>query len=103
MERSGQFGPERAARGISRRDVLRLAVATAALTATGSRVFADTYPSAPINIVLPLPPGETLDVLAHSADAVIRADWGQPLVVEHYPGASGDIGADRVVHAKPDG
>lgn len=103
MERSEEFGPERAARGIPRRDVLRLAVATAALTATGSRAFADTYPSAPITIVLPLPPGETLDVLAHSADAVIRADWGQPLVVEHYPGASGDIGADRVVHAKPDG
>ena len=89
--------------GLRRREVLRLAAAAAALTAAGAAAFADTYPTQPITLVLPLPPGETLDVLAHFADNIMRKDWGQPLVVEHYPGASGNIGADRVVHAKPDG
>jgi tripartite-type tricarboxylate transporter receptor subunit TctC len=86
-----------------RRDFLRLAGAAAALTATSRPALAVTYPTSPITMILPLPAGGVLDVFAHGADAIIRNDWGQSLVLEHFPGASGNIGAERAVLAEPDG
>jgi tripartite-type tricarboxylate transporter receptor subunit TctC len=87
-----------------RRDVLKLAGATAALAIAPSwDTLAATYPSSPITMILPLPAGGVLDVFAHGADVIVRGDWGQSLVLEHFPGASGNIGVERAVHAEPDG
>jgi tripartite-type tricarboxylate transporter receptor subunit TctC len=87
-----------------RRDFLGLAGATAALAITPlRRLAAASYPTSPITMILPLPAGGVLDVFAHGADAIVRNDWGQSLVLEHYPGASGDIGVERAVRAEPDG
>jgi len=86
-----------------RRDVLRLAGATAALSIAPWNALAAAYPASPIKMILPLPAGGVLDVFAHGADAIVRNDWGQPLVLLHLPGASGNIGVDRAAHAEPDG
>jgi tripartite-type tricarboxylate transporter receptor subunit TctC len=87
-----------------RRHFLRLAGAAAAVTvASPWRGLAAAYPSSPITMILPLPAGGVLDVFAQGANAIVRNDWGQSLVVEHYPGADGDIGVGRAVHAEPDG
>lgn len=63
----------------------------------------DQYPSRPINIIVPLTPGITLDVLARLYAEKMSKILGQPVVVINRPGAGGIIGAQSVVSAVPDG
>ena len=68
--------------------------------------FAQTaagFPSKPIKIVVPFPAGGTSDVLARIFGQKITEHWGQPVVVENRPGASGNLGADQVAKSAPDG
>lgn len=64
---------------------------------------AEDYPSKPIRIVVGFPPGGISDVLARILSAEMQKDWGQPIIVENRPGASGIIGAENVARAQPDG
>lgn len=64
---------------------------------------AEDYPSKPIRIVVGFPPGGITDVLARILSAEMQKDWGQPIIVENRPGASGIIGAENVARAQPDG
>lgn len=64
---------------------------------------AANYPSKPLKIVVPFPAGGTSDVLARIFGQKITEHWGQPVVVENRPGASGNLGADVVAKAAPDG
>ena len=64
---------------------------------------AANYPSKPLKIVVPFPAGGTSDVLARIFGQKITEHWGQPVVVENRPGASGNLGADMVAKAAPDG
>jgi len=66
-------------------------------------VHADDYPSKPIRIIVPLPPGGSNDVLARVLGEEMSKTLGQPFVVENKPGAAGNIGTDQVAKAKPDG
>ncbi len=62
-----------------------------------------TYPSKPIRLVVPFPPGGSPDVLARTIAQKITEATGAAVVVENVPGAGGTIGADRVAKASADG
>ncbi len=64
---------------------------------------ADTYPSKPIRMVVGFPSGGAPDILARIFSEKISPSWGQPVVVDNKPGAGGNIGAEAVAHAAPDG
>jgi tripartite-type tricarboxylate transporter receptor subunit TctC len=82
---------------ISRRLVL-LASAGLATPALGQ-----AWPSRPVRIVVPFPPGGLVDVLARSVSQRLTERLGQPVVVENRAGAGGNIGADAVAKSAPDG
>ena len=67
---------------------------------TSLAVRAQDYPSKPVRMIVPFP-GGTTDTLARSY--AVRAQLGQPVVVENVPGASGSIGYSRVAKSAPDG
>jgi len=62
-----------------------------------------SYPDRPIRIVVPFPPGGANDTVTRIVAERLSARFGQPVVVENKPGAAGNIGAEMVAHAKPDG
>ncbi|MGZ5103203.1 MAG: tripartite tricarboxylate transporter substrate binding protein [Usitatibacter sp.] len=64
---------------------------------------AQGYPSKPIKIVVPYPPGGFNDTLGRTLAAKFTEDWGQPAIVENKPGANTLIGSDFVAKSAPDG
>ena len=62
-----------------------------------------SYPAKAIRFVVPFPPGGPLDIVARFIGQELSHDWGQPLLVDNRPGAGGNIGADIVAKAPPDG
>lgn len=81
---------------------------TLALGACGNPPSGDTpsdasYPTHPVTIVVTFPPGGGTDLLARRLGASLQEQFGQPVVVENRPGASGNIGARIVAESPPDG
>jgi tripartite-type tricarboxylate transporter receptor subunit TctC len=66
-------------------------------------VWAQDYPSKPINFVVPFPPGGSNDVLARLLGENMSKTFGQPVVIANKPGAAGNIGTDFTAKAAPDG
>ena len=64
---------------------------------------AQTYPSRPITLVVPFPPGGSTDAAARIIAERMRAPLGQPVVIENIGGAGGSIAVGRVARAAPDG
>jgi tripartite-type tricarboxylate transporter receptor subunit TctC len=64
---------------------------------------AQTYPSRPVTIIAPFPPGGPSDALARILSGPLETALGQPIVIENIGGAGGTIGAARVARAEPDG
>ena len=61
------------------------------------------YPTKPVRIVIPYPPGGTSDILARLLGTKLHEIWGHPVVVENRSGASGNLGVEVTVRAAPDG
>ena len=88
---------------LPRRKFLHLAAGAAALPAVSRFAWAQTYPSRPITIVVPYPPGGLFDALARALTEPMRAALSQTVVIENVGGAGGSIGVGRVARAAPDG
>jgi tripartite-type tricarboxylate transporter receptor subunit TctC len=65
--------------------------------------FAQPYPSRPVTLVVPFPPGGGTDTGGRILAEQLSKRWGQPVVIDNKGGAAGQIGADLVSKAKPDG
>jgi len=68
-----------------------------------SSVYAQTYPSKPIRLIVPYAAGGTSDILARQIGPKLTEAWGQPVVIENRTGANGNVGADFVAKSAPDG
>ncbi len=67
------------------------------------RAQTELYPSRPIRIIVPFPPGGSVDTVARLIVTKLSEGLGQPVVIENRSGASGNIGTELVARAKPDG
>jgi tripartite-type tricarboxylate transporter receptor subunit TctC len=88
---------------LPRRKFLHLVAGAAALPAVSRIASAQAYPSRPITLVVPFPPGGPTDLLGRMVGEGLRSSFGQPVVVENVVGANGSIGVGRVARAAPDG
>jgi tripartite-type tricarboxylate transporter receptor subunit TctC len=69
----------------------------------GFAAQAQTWPSRPIRIVVPFPPGNASDLASRTIADPLAKRLGQPVVIDNRPGAAGTIGADHVAKSAPDG
>ena len=65
--------------------------------------FAQAFPSRPIKVIVPFPPGGPADTAVRIAQASMEKALGQPIVIENVAGAAGQVGAMRVKQSEPDG
>ena len=82
-----------------------LLLAAVAVSATGfcGTIAAQSFPVKPIRIIVPFPAGGTSDILTRLIGAKLTEAWGQQVLPDNRPGANGNIGADFVARAAPDG
>jgi len=85
------------------RGCISAGLALAAMLAVLPQADAQDYPSRPVKIIVPFPAGGTADVMPRVIGEWLSRKWGQPVVVENRTGAAGNIGAEAVAKAEPDG
>ena len=78
-------------------------IVTACVIAATPALAADPWPTRPVTIVLPFPPGISTDILARAVATALGSALGQQFVMENRPGANGNIGAAAAAKAAPDG
>ena len=83
--------------------VIRFLSAVCLAAALATAAAADDFPSRPITLVVPYPPGGGNDVIARIVAAKMSAALGQPIVIENHAGAGGTIATRQVAHTAPDG
>jgi tripartite-type tricarboxylate transporter receptor subunit TctC len=87
----------------TRRSVLIQSIATIGALSLPRGAFAQSFPSKPVKIIVPFPPGGPADTAVRIAQGGMEKALGQPVIIENVPGAAGGIGAQRVKAAEPDG
>src|SRR5205807_4278901 len=94
-----------AAPGTQRRCAPRrgLVLALAVTLIASIAAWAQDYPSRAVKIVVPFPAGGTADVMPRIFADWLARKWGHPVVIENRTGAGGNIGAEAVAKAEPDG
>lgn len=80
--------------------VLLIAAISAARLASAQE---GVYPSRPVRLIVPFPPGGSVDIVARLLGPALSASLGQPIVIDNRSGASGNIGTELAARAKPDG
>jgi tripartite-type tricarboxylate transporter receptor subunit TctC len=88
---------------LPRRRFLHLAAGVAALPAVSRIAWTQSYPSRPITMIVPFPPGGLADVIGRIAAEGMRASLGQSIIIENVGGANGSVGTGRVARTAPDG
>jgi tripartite-type tricarboxylate transporter receptor subunit TctC len=88
---------------MDRRSFVVGSAATAAVLSTGGSLAQEAYPSRPVTIVNPFPPGGAVDVVGRPFAAALEPLLKQPVVIETKAGAAGQVGGQFVANAKPDG
>ena len=83
---------------ITRRTLVALAAATLA-----GGAFAQAFPSKPIRVFVPFPPGGGTDIIAREVTQKVAANTGWTFVIENKPGAGGNLGVDAAAKSPPDG
>jgi tripartite-type tricarboxylate transporter receptor subunit TctC len=85
------------------RNVVRWIIAVCAVFATAASFAQGAYPSRPIRLVVPYPPGALTDILARAIGERLAAGLGQPVVIDNKPGAGTLVGAEFVAKQAADG
>src|SRR6202035_1563599 len=87
---------------LPRRRFLRLAAGVAAIPVLPRIASAETYPTRPIHLIVPVPAGGTFDIVARLVAQSVSERLGQQIVIENRGGAGTNIGTAVVAHATPD-
>src|SRR5438270_196605 len=74
-----------------------------AMAASANAATPDAFPSRPIRLVVPVPPGGSSDFVARILGQKLTDSWGQQVIVDNRPGAAEIIGTDLVAKSNPDG
>jgi tripartite-type tricarboxylate transporter receptor subunit TctC len=82
---------------------LRDAIGTVLLFMLAFAVAAQSYPSKPVRMLLPQPPGGTMETVARGLAQQVSQAWGQPIVIDNRSGANGIIAGELTARAVPDG
>jgi len=88
---------------LARRSLLRFAAGAAAFPTVLRLALAQTYPLRPVRVIVSFAAGGPTDILARIIGQHLSQRFGQQFVIENKPGAGGNIGAETVVRAEPDG
>src|SRR5262245_22574813 len=88
---------------LPRRYFLHLAAGAVALAVISSTATAQSYPSRPVHLIVPYPPGGGADLLARMMSQWLSERLGQQFVVENRSGAAGNLGTESVARARADG
>jgi tripartite-type tricarboxylate transporter receptor subunit TctC len=94
--------PEGEVMKVRRREFLQLAAGAAAFPAFSRAARAQSYPTRPVRLVAPFPPGGSIDITARLIGQWLTDKVGQ-VIVENRPGAGGNTGSEAALHSPPDG
>ena len=88
---------------IKRLKAIAATACIAAAAALPGQTLAQNFPSEPVQLIVPFPPGGGTDILGRIVAQKLSEIWGQPVVVENRPGAAGAIGTTEGIRAEPNG
>src|SRR5215470_10855772 len=103
MPSFASFAPETGAMKLPRRRFLHLAAGAATLPVMSRFAWAQTYPTRPVRIIVPIAAGGANDILARLIGQWLSERMGQAFVIENKPGAGSNIATETVVRSPADG